>query len=693
VLLPLPLHHVYPFTVGMLVPLASGASIIFPRSLSGPQIVRAMTQGRASFLLGVPRIYSALTAAIEDRVAARGRVAAAFFRAALAFSTMLRRRTGLRIGRGLFAMLHRQMAPNLDTVVSGGAPIAPGLARKLEGLGWRFMNGYGLTETSPVLAFNEPGRARIGTVGRPLSGVEVRIAEPESERPHGEILARGPNVFSGYWNLPDKTDEVFTPDGFFRTGDLGEFDEDGCLRILGRASSLITHPGGENVRPEDVEEALGQPEVIDEAGVLLHEDKLVAVIVPERESIGRADGEELDTRIRQEVSRLSRRLPSHHRVSDLVISREPLVRTRLGKIRRHLLAQRYQEIRQGDDTARRPAGPVAIEEMSPEMQALFEIPVTRQTWDWLVERFPDARLTPETVLQSELGIDSLDWLRLGLEIQQRTGRQLNEEAMRRIDTVGDLLREITEAEQDVSTEAGDVVDRLRTPEDLIDENQRRWLRPRGFLTRAIGSALFGIDRLALRALLGLQVVGRENVEGDSPVLLVPNHRSYLDAPALAAALPKKRLRQTQWGGATSVMFRNWSRRLVSRATSVVPVEPQREPETSLALAAAVLQNDRSLVWFPEGAISRDGRLQPFQPGIALLIEAQAVPVVPVWIEGTQRALPFGSWRLRLVKITVRFGKRILPEDIPKGDRSEEGQADRIAQFLHDRVAELEPADA
>ncbi|MFW6172028.1 MAG: AMP-binding protein [Planctomycetota bacterium] len=205
ILLPLPLHHVYPFTVGMLVPLASGVPVILPWSLSGPQIVRAMSEAHVTFVLGVPRIYAGLVSAIQDRVAHRGRLAALLFRATLAVSTILRKRTGVRIGRRLFSRLHRQLAPNLSTVISGGAPIDPELARTLEGLGWRFANGYGLTETSPVLSFNEPDRARIGTVGRPLPGVELRIAEPEGGRTHGEILARGANVFSGYWNLPEKT--------------------------------------------------------------------------------------------------------------------------------------------------------------------------------------------------------------------------------------------------------------------------------------------------------------------------------------------------------------------------------------------------------------------------------------------------------------------------------------------------------
>jgi long-chain acyl-CoA synthetase len=329
-----------------------------------------------------------------------------------------------------------------------------------------------------------------------------------------------------------------------------------------------------------------------------------------------------------------------------------------------------------------------MEEMSPENRALLEIPVARQTWDWLIERFPDRRLTPQTELQTELGIDSLEWLRFGLEIQRRTARHLDEDAVRRIDTVGDLLREMSETEQAPAPEAKDLSDRLREPDELLDDEHRRWLRPRGFAARAFGSLCFTLDRVLLRGVLRLRVFGRENAAGQDPVVFVPNHRSYLDAPALAAALPKDRLRRTHWGGARSIMFRNRSMRLLSRATRVIPVDPKREPTASLALGAVVLTQGDSLVWFPGGGISRDGRLQSFHPGIGLLLQAHSVPVVPVWIAGTQKALPYGSWRPRLQQVTVRFGKRVAPEIIEETAQGSD-PADRVTRFLHDCVGRLE----
>ncbi len=685
-MLPLPLHHVYPFTVGMFLPLATGIPVILPHSLTGPELVRAMKEGEATDLLAVPRLLSALMGAIEGRVAERGRVAAALFRAMLATSTALRWRLGVRVGRRLFAKLHRQMAPALHTVASGGSAIEPRLARRLEGLGWRFADGYGLTETSPVVAFNLPGRARIGTVGRPIAGVDVRIAEPREGQSHGEIEVRGPNVFAGYWNRPEKTQEALTSDGYFRTGDLGDLDRDGYLRVLGRASSLIVMPGGENVWPEDVEQALTASDLIAEAGVLLHEEKLAAVVVPESEPF-RGAAEEMQAEVRREVNRISRDLPSHHRVSHVAVTRQPLDRTRLGKLRRHLLKDRYEELQRHGDRVEQPAGPMAVEEMPEQVRSLFRSPAVGQTWEWLAERYADLRLAPDSHLQADLGVDSMEWLRLGLEIQQRTGHALPEEAVRRIETVEDLLREVAEARERAPAETEAVSRRLQEPDELLDEEQRQWLRTPGWMVRAVG-ALCRAARVLLRGWVRMRVLGREHVSGTQPVIILPNHRSLLDAPALFAALPPQRLRRATWGGAINVMFRTRFMRLVSRANRVVPIDPQRGSAASLALAAAALKRGDTLMWFPEGGVSRSGRLQPFLPGIGLLLETHPLPVVPVWIAGSREALPLGSRWLRFRRVTVRFGEPIDPDDIPREGETEVERAERAAAFLRDRVADL-----
>src|SRR5439155_7415112 len=190
-------------------------------------------------------------------------------------------------------------------------------------------SGYGLTETSPMLTLNPPGRARIGSVGRPLPGVEIRIdpaarpdqspsskTEPAKANEEGEILARGPGVFAGYHNLPDKTAEAFTGDRWFRTGDLGYLDADGYLYITGRVKTLIVAEGGEKAQPDQVEEAYQQHPALREVGVLQKEGRLVAVIVPNITAAGRGDQGELDRSIRAAVEEECKQLPSVLRIAD-----------------------------------------------------------------------------------------------------------------------------------------------------------------------------------------------------------------------------------------------------------------------------------------------------------------------------------------------------------------------------------------
>ncbi len=204
VLLPLPLHHVYPFVVGMLTPLSIGVPLVLPFSLTGQQLLRALQEGDVTAIVGVPRLYSALYAGISARVESSGRIARRLFGHFLRLSSFLRASLGVRVGKTLFGSLHQRFGQNLRLLASGGSALDPALAANLESLGWEVAIGYGLTETSPLLSINLPADYRPGSVGKVFPGVEVRIDAA------GEIQARGPNVFAGYRNLSEQTAHAFT---------------------------------------------------------------------------------------------------------------------------------------------------------------------------------------------------------------------------------------------------------------------------------------------------------------------------------------------------------------------------------------------------------------------------------------------------------------------------------------------------
>lgn len=683
-LLPLPLHHVYPFMIGLLGPLAFGLPIILPHSLTGPQILRALRDGHVTTIVGVPRLYSALYDAIEQRVHQKGRVVSWVFHGLLGLSTKLAQRLDIRLGLRLFAPLRRQFAPKLRTLVYGGSALDPDLAWRLTGLGWQVAGGFGLTETSPILTLSPPGSRYFDTAGKPLPGVSIRIEDSDPVSGHGEIQARGPNVFAGYLHLPDKTSEAFTQDGWFRTGDLGYFDNDGCLHLAGRASSRITLPGGEKVWPERVEEILDQAPSIRESAVLAREGRLVGIIVPQVASIQTSDLENVTRSIRADIDARAALLPSYSRITDFVVSSDPLPRTRLGKIQRHKLNDLFERGKRGGPLIE--SRPIPIELMMPEDRQLLEDPVVLRTWNWLTGRFPRVRLTPDTNMALELGLDSLEWMTMTLELRDRTAVDLSEEAIARIGTIRDLLREALDAEQ-TTVSAIDPVVQLKNPDQLLDEEQRRWLTERGWFLRRLGTWLFALNRLFMRTFFSLAVHGAERIPTEAPCVLIPNHASLLDPLIIMAALSPSFLARTYWGGWTGIMFRNAVMRLASRAAQVLPIDQSSRPLANLALGCAALTRGHNLVWFPEGGRTPDGTLQPFQAGIGLIVTAHPLPLIPIWIEGSFQALPTGAWWPHRRKISVVFGDAIEANRL--GGR--EAGANRyrlIAAALHDHVAAL-----
>jgi long-chain acyl-CoA synthetase len=683
-LLPVPLHHVYPFVVGLLTPLSVGMSVILPRSLIGAHFFTAMNKGEVTILLGVPRLYAALLDAIEQGFEGRARILLNAFRVAMRVSIGARKALRIDLGRWLFAVLRHRIAPRLRLLVSGGSPLELDLAQRLQGLGWPVASGYGLTETSPILTLNLPGVCPVDSAGKALPGVQLRLAEPAPGFRHGEVQAKGPNVFSGYRNLPDKTREAFTEDGWFRTGDLGYFDESGALYLVGRASSMIVLPGGENVVPENLEEVLERSPYISEVGVLDHGGRLVGVVVPERAPGLLLDAGGVEQRIREEVVALSQGLPSYQRLGDLAIDDRPLPRTRLGKIRRHKLAERYTELSSGRPRAQEsvPIPP----QLTPEDRQLLEDPVVAQVWAWLGERFAGHRVTPDTHLRMDLAVDSLEWLNLTLEIRNRVAVELSDEAVGRIETVRDLLQECAIAEHAVGLQ-GDILELLRDPESLLDELARAWFRTHPWLSGILDPLAVLLARVLMNVVFHFRVAGLELLPASGPYVLAPNHCSALDPIAVVAALGRRRLHNTYWGGWVGILFRSRLMSVLSHAMRVLPVEPRLGPLSNLGLAAAALRSGRDLVWFPEGGRSPTGELQRFRSGIGLLLRVYSVPVVPVWIEGSRQALPPATLRPRRSAVSLWFGKPVLAAQL-EAEGSGETPQERIASGLRARVHAL-----
>ena len=658
-LLPLPLHHVYPMTVGMLTPLAAGATLVFPAGISGPELTAALRDGDVTHLVGVPRLYTALVDGVRSQVRRQGGLLARSFPRLLSFSAWVAGHLHTRIGRLLFSPLHRRLGPRLRTLVSGGAALDPEIDDTLTALGWEVMTGYGLTETSPILAFTRRGTWRRGTAGQPLPGVSLRIANPDADGV-GELEARGASVFAGYRSNPEATAMAFTADGWFRTGDLAVVDTDGFVSIRARVAETIVLPGGKKIFPENVEAVYGDSPLIAELALLAYRGTLVALVVPDLEAIRARGGGRPEDLIREHLAERGARLPSYQRIGGFAITQEKLPRTQLGKPRRYLLPAMYERA-----LKREPAAVSA--ELSDPDRKLLETPAAARLWDWLKARFPDRPLSLDLSPQLDLGIDSLGWVDLTLDIQRDVGVTLTEAAIARVLSLRDLLREAAEAPAQPETGAAG------PPSSLFE-------REPGLLANAARRTLATTNRAILGSAFRLRVIGVENVPAEGPCLICPNHASYLDPPAIAAALPDSVLRRTWWAGWTGIMFSGRLARGFSRLAQVMPVDPDRAVASSLAWGGAVLDHGRYLVWFPEGSRSYDANVQRFLPGIGALLKAHPVPVVPTYIAGTFEAWPRTRRRPSRHPVTVIFGAPFTP--------AATARPEDVAQEIRQRVVAL-----
>jgi len=320
----LPINHVFEQVCGILLPLSLGGRITFAESLK--KLGENVREVMPSFFLGVPAVYRLFLDRIHKNIGGKV-VSRSLFRFPLT--------------RGIVSGKVRKAFGNHIRFVSGGAALDPEVQRGFQALGFKIYQGYGITETSPVISAESPLSARCGTVGRPLEGVEVRIDTPNAEGV-GEIVVRGPNVMQGYYKNPQATEEVLR-EGWYRTGDLGLLSPDGYLSICGRVKNLIVTPNGKNVYPEEIENELLKSPFIAEVMVYGHKigphaEEVHAMIYPNQEALdahGRAMTlADVETLIRQEVQEVSQRLADYKRIRRFTLRDEEFPKTTTRKIKR-----------------------------------------------------------------------------------------------------------------------------------------------------------------------------------------------------------------------------------------------------------------------------------------------------------------------------------------------------------------------
>ncbi len=617
----LPMHHIFPLLGAGVVPLGKGATIAFLKEVSSQAMVEALQKYKITFIIGVPKLWEMLHKKIMEKING-GKITKFIFKLAEKINSK-------NFSRKIFKKVHDGFGGNIRFFVSGGSKLDPQVSRDFLTLGIDVCEGYGLTETSPMISFTPTDEVVPGSAGKILTGVTVKIADD------GEILAKGRNVMKGYYGRPDATAEVIDKDGWFHTGDLGEI-KNGLLYVTGRKKEMIVLSNGKNINPIEIEQwIMANTDLIKEMAIMDYEDKLTAVIYPDFYKLHEEGITNITETFKKGViDKYNKQAASYKKVLDVKIVQEELPKTKIGKIRRFMLKD-------------------VINKKEEKVQNIVE-PSTEEykNISAFLKSIKNKPIIPNAHLELDLGLDSLDTVELLSHIEGTFGVKIDEQTFVEYCTVEKLAEYVEKHSNEMMNDT-----KMDWKEILSKDTEGELPK-----SNRIGKIIKFILKPVFLFFVKVKKEGLENIEKNEPVIFAGNHQSFLDGFIVNQAVPNSVLDKTYYF-ADIKHFKKGYMKFMGENSNIIFVDINKNLVNSLQMLSKALRNGKNIVIFPEGTRTRDGKINNFKKFFAILSKELNIPIVPFVLDGAYEAYPPSSKYPKGGDVKVKFLEKIYPADM------------------------------
>jgi long-chain acyl-CoA synthetase len=654
----LPLHHTFEFSAGFLLPFMRGADITYIDELTADRIGEVLETGRITGMIGVPALWQLFHRKLTQEMAARPRFIEEASNALMDLNGRLRTKMDVNFGKLLFWPVHRKFGGRIKYLVSGGSALPSDVHEAFHALGFNIAEGYGLTESAPVLTVTDPGnKLEAGSVGRALPGIELKIHEPD-EHGIGEVLAKGPNVMAGYFEDRESTDAVLKS-GWLHTGDLGRLDADGRLYLVGRKKDVIIDANGKNVFPDELEDVYGKHDLIKELSIVgLPDDaggeKVACLCVPDYKDRPR---DEVRKELEKHFRDVSADMPFYRRVKVLRFWDAELPRTSTRKVKRKLVVEelkRLERVAASGEKAK-----AAVKEAGGSA-------------DWLIPLIADvlqkpaSDITGASRLTGDLGFDSLMLNELSVALEQAGVPVAAISDLTKIQTVDDLKKVVSQTGRKAPAEL-----KAREPRSALAEKDGETRADVStlevdlpdFVADAGSAVLSAGQRAIYRGYFSVKTTGKAFVPQNRNFLVAANHASHLDTGLIKVELGAQGDRMVTLGARDYFFDTAIKRTYFENFTNVIPMSRSGSLRESLRLAGEALNQGYNLLIYPEGTRSTTGDIAEFKPTLGYLALTFNVDILPVYLKGTYEALPKGGIWPKSRDLEVHFGPVITMDAV------------------------------